>query len=70
LGNTAAICRKYYVHPAVVHAYERSSLASEMLATPWTKSSGLRKTERGVIAVLQNWSKEALRQWITDAEAA
>ena len=24
----------------------------------------------GVIAVLQNWSKEALRQWIADAEAA
>lgn len=70
LGNTAAICRKYYVHPAVIHAYEQGSLASEMSAARSTPSSGLRMAERGVIAVLESSSKEALRQWITDAEAA
>ncbi len=68
LGNTAAICRKYYVHPAVIRAYEEGALAAEMSAQ--ATHSGLRSSERGVIALLQSSSKKALRQWITEAEAA
>jgi DNA topoisomerase-1 len=26
LGNTRAVCRKYYVHPAILLAYERQEL--------------------------------------------
>jgi DNA topoisomerase-1 len=29
LGNTVAVCRKCYVHPAVLEAYERSELGAE-----------------------------------------
>jgi DNA topoisomerase-1 len=70
LGNTAAVCRKYYVHPAVILAYEQGSLAHKIAGAQSTRGAGLRKIERGVVAVLQHSSKEALRQWIADAEAA
>ncbi|MFN8349317.1 MAG: DNA topoisomerase IB [Spirosomataceae bacterium] len=26
LGNTVAVCKKYYIHPAVIHAYEENKL--------------------------------------------
>lgn len=26
LGNTIAVCKKYYIHPAVIHAYEEQKL--------------------------------------------
>jgi DNA topoisomerase-1 len=26
LGNTIAVCKKYYIHPAVIHAYEENKL--------------------------------------------
>src|SRR6185436_16180105 len=30
LGNTAAVCRKSYIHPAVIEAYLDGSLASKL----------------------------------------
>ncbi len=33
LGNTAAVCRKYYIHPAVIDCYLRGDLAQYLLRT-------------------------------------
>jgi DNA topoisomerase-1 len=41
LGNTVAVCRKCYVHPAVLEAYERSLLGEE--------SHDLRREEEAVL---------------------
>lgn len=42
LGNTRSVCRKYYIHPAVIEAYERGfpSLltAHKFQNTPWLSS--------------------------------
>ncbi len=54
LGNTAAVCRKCYIHPAVFEAYlERSPALILMRA----QSAGLRPEERAVLTLLQKQSK-------------
>ena len=50
LGNTVAICRKCYVHPAVVDAYVAGGL---QLKTPARVASFLRKEEAAVLAFLR-----------------
>ncbi|MDX1663077.1 MAG: hypothetical protein R3272_04740 [Candidatus Promineifilaceae bacterium] len=55
LGNTPAICRDYYVHPAVVAAYEEGSFfdllqdAEEMAGSEW-----LEKDEQATLLILQH----------------
>ncbi|HYX65735.1 MAG TPA: DNA topoisomerase IB [Burkholderiales bacterium] len=44
LGNTKAVCRKCYIHPAVVESYQRGALAELMRG---------RSDESGVLAVLR-----------------
>lgn len=44
LGNTKAVCRKCYIHPAIVESYERGELADLMRG---------HSEERGVVAVLR-----------------
>lgn len=44
LGNTKAVCRKCYIHPAIVESYERGELADLMHG---------RSDEAGVVAVLR-----------------
>jgi len=36
LGNTRAVCRKYYVHPALLHAYLQGLTAAPSVAAPQT----------------------------------
>jgi DNA topoisomerase-1 len=60
LGNTIAVCRKCYVHPAVVEAYLDGSL-TEAMAGPKRKNGtatpdGLREEEVAVLAFLQERS--------------
>jgi DNA topoisomerase I len=65
LGNTTAVCRKYYVHPAIVNGYTDSSLF-DILSTKSTKrvtgltDSGfaLDATERAVMKTLQLVSQQ------------
>jgi DNA topoisomerase-1 len=44
LGNTRAVCRKCYVHPAIIESYERGELREAMRGRP---------DEAGVLAVLR-----------------
>ena len=62
LGNTRAVCRKYYVHPVLVHAY----LAGRTAALPSQHGPRLFRGQRGPpalrrdeIAVLQFLQEEA-----------
>jgi DNA topoisomerase-1 len=53
LGNTAAIARKSYVHPAVLQSYLDGSLAAGMAAPPGGDTLRLRREERAVLALLR-----------------
>lgn len=52
LGNTPAVCRKCYVHPAVLEAYEDGTLAKAMRARAAAKSA-LAPEERAVLRLLE-----------------
>jgi DNA topoisomerase-1 len=54
LGNTAAIARKSYVHPAVVEAYRDGSLGASMAVPEGSdlETRRLRREERAVVAFL------------------
>ena len=67
LGNTVAVCRKYYVHPAITLAYEEGRLEQMISLAARRKLPGLKKIERGVAGVVKHSSDEALRRWIADA---
>jgi DNA topoisomerase-1 len=51
LGNTRAVCKKYYVHPAVFRAYE-SSRIQRFLNKPATESAYFSETEQRVRSLL------------------
>jgi DNA topoisomerase-1 len=52
LGNTPAICRKCYVHPAVFEAYAAGTLADE-LATSRASPDGLTDEEAAALTLLR-----------------
>jgi DNA topoisomerase-1 len=57
LNNTRAICRKYYIHPAVLEIYQAGTLA-DYFSAAWSsngrkpKSAGLSPEERRVVQLL------------------
>lgn len=57
LGNRPATCRKYYIHPAVLRAYERGRLTELMNDTPRpdrpVPRQGLSAEEQAVVEVLE-----------------
>jgi len=56
LGNTRAVCRKYYVHPAVIDAYHRGVTIDPVPHRPRTRerpSAALRREEIVVLQFLQ-----------------
>ena len=56
LRNTRAVCRKYYVHPAIIEAYHRGIIVPEPAHTRRGKlrpSAALRREEITVLQFLQ-----------------
>ncbi|HXE58661.1 MAG TPA: hypothetical protein VNK43_11725 [Gemmatimonadales bacterium] len=58
LRNTRAICRRYYIHPAVLETYEDGGLAGAVgrrrgAGAPASEGAGLEPDERAVVAVLE-----------------
>lgn len=51
LGNTTAVCRKYYVHPAVIDCYLRGDLSQYALEQ--NADGDLRPEERAVMGLLK-----------------
>ena len=60
LGNTRAVCRKYYIHPVLLEAYLDGfvlpPVTTERQARDTTRGSGLRRDERAVVELLRNRS--------------
>jgi DNA topoisomerase-1 len=63
LGNTRAICRKSYVHPLVIDAYESDRLnrAFSRCFADSRAASGLRREECAVLSLLGTLSRSSLR---------
>jgi DNA topoisomerase-1 len=54
LGNTLAVCRASYVHPAVIARFEDGSLAEQWAAGPSRGANKLTADERRLLAVLRS----------------
>jgi DNA topoisomerase-1 len=54
LGNTAAVCRKCYIHPRILQAFETGDLR---LAVPARGRNGLSRAESAVLGFLQRKRK-------------
>jgi DNA topoisomerase-1 len=53
LGNTVAICRKCYVHPAVIEAYMEETLARRFARKGRKRKDGLETEEAALLALLK-----------------
>ena len=67
LGNRPAICRKFYVHPAVIDSFVQGSLVDALASAAEAddgpedddKSPGLRRLERHTLALLRGLAPAA-----------
>ena len=61
LGNTRAVCRKCYIHPAIVDEYTEGRLLDALPAQAMTESThtgyGLSRAERAVAALLRRYGR-------------
>jgi DNA topoisomerase-1 len=57
LGNTQAVCRKCYIHPAIFAAYEAGGIRLAPVGTKAGPPRGLSAAERGVLALLKAAAK-------------
>jgi DNA topoisomerase-1 len=66
LGNTRSVCRKYYIHPALIEAYLEGSVLPPLPERSWSarKVQGptLRQHEMDVLAFLKARLKEGTRR--------
>lgn len=71
LGNTLAVARKCYVHPAIVDAYASGELGRDFRAELARSSEGrhLRRDERAVLAFLASRTERARPAVTTSANA-
>ena len=56
LGNTRSVCRKCYIHPAIIDSYMDRSLAKTLsmrASQRLAQSASLSRTETAVLALLQ-----------------
>ncbi|MBI1848884.1 MAG: DNA topoisomerase IB [Planctomycetes bacterium] len=62
LGNTTTVCRRYYVHPAIVEAYEGGSLLKvleqEKMASGY-RASGSGSIEAAVFEIIERWTESS-----------
>ncbi len=71
LGNTPAVCRKAYIHPAVLSlcdTFAAETHSAALLQQPWARrpgaSSGLKVTERRLLALLCGGERRRARSLI------
>jgi DNA topoisomerase-1 len=71
LGNTRSVCRKYYIHPALIEAYLEGSVLPPLPERKWSsrKTHGptLRQHELDVLAFLKARLKPEKRREVADA---
>lgn len=57
LGNTVAVCRRAYIHPAVIAAYQEGVLLEDLARCQARPIAGLRPEECAILAFLeQRWT--------------
>lgn len=61
LGNTPAICRKCYVHPAVLDTYVDGTLLAALGRRTRGRVSGLRREEARVLGFLQRAARHSAK---------
>ena len=59
LGNTRAVCRKCYIHPAVFDAFLAGVTLSSVPASRSRTVSGLSASEARLVALLQRMERKA-----------
>lgn len=59
LGNTPAVCRKYYIHPGLADAHRDQSLFTAM---PASRRYGLDRAERTVLRLLKRLDRQQTRK--------
>jgi DNA topoisomerase-1 len=52
LGNTPAVCRKYYIHPLIVDSYSDGRLTEIARRVPEKSDTGLNYDERVFMTLL------------------
>jgi DNA topoisomerase-1 len=66
LGNTRSVCRKYYIHPALIEAYLEGSVLPPLPERKWSKRKThgptLRQHEMDVLAFLKARLKAGSRR--------
>lgn len=61
LGNTRAVCKKYYVHPYISASYEDQSIGKQfLLANQETSTEHFTSSEKAVMDLLKNYKPEIL----------
>ena len=61
LGNTRAVCKKYYVHPYLAASYEDHSIAKHFkIANQETSSAHFTSSEKAVMNLLKNYKPQIL----------
>jgi DNA topoisomerase I len=60
LGNTVSVCRKCYIHPAVIESYREGTLARQRSSRA-SAVSGLRSVEMALVAMLKARARKAKR---------
>lgn len=65
LGNTRAVCRKYYVHPQIIEFYESNQLLSLIEKTCLRKKAipGLSKEESALMCLLKQSIRHSPKKW-------
>jgi len=59
LGNTPSVCKKSYVHPAVLEAYFKDAISSVPFEDTEDGGCGLRAAERFTLALLRSMARSA-----------
>jgi DNA topoisomerase I len=59
LGNRPATCKAYYVHPAIIEAYQDGTLFEAMRRTPLSCPDGLQPNEFCVMALVEVYEKRS-----------
>ena len=66
LGNTRSVCRKYYIHPALIEAYLEGSVLPPLPERNWsarkTQGPTLRQHEMDVLAFIKARLKDGTRK--------
>jgi DNA topoisomerase I len=53
LCNTRAVCRQFYIHPALLESFEAGDFFERLVEEPPQEPKGLRKDERALVAFLK-----------------